>query len=249
MRTARHWVLTAVGLVALLPASAQGDDLGLSASIGAEKKLCTSWDVEAEAEFRSRNDMKTASRWSLSAGTSYKLTTWLKASAGYKFLYDNEHEKVSYHEDLTPNNWRPSLWLPRHRFTLSLTASQMLGRISLSLREGWQYTYRPSQATERYDFDNNYWEYTEVRGKGRNVLRSRLQAKWKIRHCKVDPYASVELFNAWSVQKTRYNVGIDWKMTKQHTFNLFYRYQDVGNNDDDGDPDSHIIGLGYNFKF
>ena len=64
--------------------------------------------------------------------------------------------------------------------------------------------------------------------------------------CKVDPYASVELYNAkGGLQKIRYTAGADWKLTKQHVVSAFYRYIDSH----DDDPNMHIIGLGYKYKF
>jgi opacity protein-like surface antigen len=36
---------------------------------------------------------------------------------------------------------------------------------------------------------------------------------------------------------------------KQHVFSLSYRYQAVNSGDDDNDVNSHLIGLGYKYKF
>ncbi len=237
-------------LLMLLPATAMAqDDFGVWYSAGAEKKIDKRWSVGVEAELRTRNDSRTIDRWDLGADVEYKIAKHLKASAGYTFLRDNNKEKISLHSDGTYNNWRPSYWGSRHRFHVDLTGSLDVGRLSLSLRERWQYTYRPSSTTRRYDFDNSLWEDTEVSGRGKNVLRSRLQVDYNIPKCKVDPYASVELFNAWSVKKVRYTVGAEWKIKKSHTLGLFYRFQDVRGDDGDNQADTHIVGLGYKFKF
>lgn len=233
----------------LMPLLASGQDnksdLGLWASVGAEKKIDKKLTVGVEAEFRTRNDFKTVDRWSGALDASYKILRWLKLSGGYKFIYDNNKEKITYHSDGSYNNWRPSYWGTRHRVHADLTTSIDVGRFDISLRERWQYTYRPGVTTERYDFDNSKWEDTTVRGKGKNVLRSRLQAKYDIRHSKITPHASVELFNAWSLQKTRYTIGADWKL-KQHEIGAYYRYQDAR---DEDEPDGHVLGLNYKFKF
>ena len=52
-----------------------------------------------------------------------------------------------------------------------------------------------------------------------------------------------------SLQKTRFQVGVDWKVAKQHSLGLFYRYQSVRDDEDDLEPNRHMIGLGYKFKF
>jgi len=223
------------------------DDFGMWYSVGAEKKIDKKFSVGAEVEFRTRNDSKTVDRWTGAIDASYKLLPWLKASAGYKFLYKNNKEKITYNSDGNYNNWRPSYWGNRHRFFADLTASVKTGDFEFSLRERWQYTYRPEATTTRYDFDNSKWEDTTVSGKGKNVLRSRLQVEYDIPNCKITPYANVELYNAWSIEKTRYTLGADWKLTKQHVLGAYYRYQSI--NDDDDEPNGHIIGLSYKFKF
>lgn len=91
---------------------------------------------------------------------------YVKVAAAYSLLYDNNKEKITWNPDGNYNNWRPSYWGVRHRFSFSVTGNVDIGRLKLSLRERWQYTYRPSKITERYDFDNAQWETTEVRGKG-----------------------------------------------------------------------------------
>ena len=142
-------------------------------------------------------------------------------------------------------------WGTRHRFQVSLTGSHKLGNLELSLRERWQYTYRPEYTVdERWSyFDDDYdGEEHTYRGRGKNVLRSRLQAEYKIKGFPGTPYAHVELFNAWSLEKVRYTVGYNWKINKQHSVGLFYRYQTV-NSDDDNEANRHLIGLDYQLKF
>ena len=232
----------------LVPMSALADDTGMIVSAGAEKKFNKKGGIGIEAEFRSRNDFRTADRVSLALVGQYKINSWLKADAGYQLLIDNNIEKLSLHEEGTFNNWRPSYWGTRHRVYASLTASQKWQRVTFSLRERWRYTYRPAKTTTRYDFDGNEWEDTQVRSKGKHTLRSRLKADWNIPKSKFSPWASVELFNSLSFDKMRLQLGTDFALTKKHTFEVFYRYQYVNSNDD-GDENIHYLGLGYKFKF
>ena len=68
---------------ALLPQQLRADDSGLILNAGASRKIKKGLNVDVEAEFRSRNNFRTADRVSLGAGISYKLLPWLKASGGY----------------------------------------------------------------------------------------------------------------------------------------------------------------------
>ena len=80
-----------------LSSLAQSDDFGVWTSIGAEKKISKKLSVGMEAELRTRDDVSTLDRWSVGVDAQYKLTKWLKVSAGYSFLDDN-NEKITYKE-------------------------------------------------------------------------------------------------------------------------------------------------------
>ncbi len=252
-------------LMVLLPLGtmAQSDDFGLDFSLEAQKKLNKQWSLSLEGEFRTRDNTKTVDRWSVGVGTDYKLTKWLKLSAGYTFLYDN-NEKITYYDSTDDDvldgdaaagdpKKLAEYWAPRHRFNVSFTLDKKLfGDFRFSLRERWQYTYRPEYTvSERWKYIDNAYDGKEktYSGKGKNVLRSRLQIEYDKKGLAFTPYANVELFNAWSIQKVRYNVGVDWKLSNQHSIGAFYRYQNVRNDDDDNDPNIHMIGIGYKFKF
>ncbi len=250
MKMSKRLAIACIIASALAPTvQAADNDFGMWYSISAEKKITKKWSAEIEAEMRTRNDARTWDRWSASASAKYKLTKWLNAEVAYVFLNDNNPEKISYHTNGDYNNWRPSYWGTRHRFNVSLTGKVAFGGFEVSLRERWQYTYRPEATTKRYDFDNSEWEDVAVRGKGSNVLRSRLQVEYNIPKSKVDPHASVELFNAWNVEKVRYTVGADWKIRKKHVIGVNYIYQSINGDDVDNDPNSNIVSLSYKFKF
>ena len=232
--------------LALFPALSLADDAGLVTSIELSHKFNKKLSAGIEAEFRSRNNFRTADRFSLGVDASYKVLPWLKAAAGYQLLIYNNQEEITFQDDgVSYNNWRPSYWGPRHRFNVSLTASYKVHRVELSLRERWQYTYRPSRTIDNFDFDEGLWEDHEVRGKGKNVLRSRIQLEWDIPRCKFDPFASVEFFNARDLEETRFIVGVDHSIKKKHNFKLYYRCQVSGSS---SDPNMHMLGVGYTYK-
>ena len=252
-------------MMLLLPltAVAQGDDFGLDFSLEAQKKLSKAWSLSLEGELRTRDNTKTTDRWSIGLDVDYKVTKWLKASAGYTLLYDN-NERISYFEELDDEvldgdadagdpKKCAKYWGTRHRFNVSLTFDKKLfGDFKFSLRERWQYTYRPEYTvSERWSYLDNAYDGKEKTYESKNVhvLRSRLQVEYDKKGLAVTPYASVEFFNAMSLQKTRFQVGVDWKVAKQHSLGLFYRYQSVRDDEDDLEPNRHMIGLGYKFKF
>ena len=49
------------------------------------------------------------------------------------------------------------------------------------------------------------------------------------------------------LDKRRLTVGTEWKISKQHRLDFAYVYNNGA--DDDNDSDSHILSIGYKFKF
>lgn len=241
--------------------SAQSDDFGLDFSVETEKKIDKQWSVSLEGELRRRDDAKTNDRWSIGLGVDYKIAKWVKASAGYSLLYDNT-KRISYsdQEDVDDGDFDEvgmpkkcaQYWAPRHRFNVSLTFDKKLfGDFRFSLRERWQYTWRPEHTvSERWSYLDEAYDgkAKTYGGSGKNVLRSRLQVEYDKKGLSLTPYANVEFWNAWKLQKTRYTVGLDWKLSKQHAVGAFYYYQKV-NDDDDLEPNRHLLGVSYKFKF
>lgn len=246
-----------------LAAMAQSDDFGLDFTLEAQKKLSKVMNLSFEGELRTRDNTKTVDRWSAGLSLDYKAAKWLKFSAGYTLLYDN-NERISYYDatddevidgdvDAGDPKKYAKYWATRHRFSVTATFDKKLfGDFRFSLRERWQYTYRPEYTVdERWSYLDQAYDGKPKTydSKNTHVLRSRLQVEYDKKGLAVTPYASVEFFNGWSLQKTRFQTGLDWKVSKQHTLGFFYRYQTVRDDEDDLEPNRHMIGIGYKFKF
>lgn len=245
-------------VVAVNPAKAQSEG-GLLLGAEVEKKISQDFSLSIEGDFRSRNNFKTIDRWSGGIGGSYKLTKWLKADAGYTLLYDNNREKVTpYTTDKGRSRikWRPSYWGTRHRFYTSLSLNHKFNNnLRISLRERWQYTYRPEQSVTRWkltpaDLTKELDEDYVRTGRGKHQLRSRLQVEYDKKRALFTPFANAEFYNSMAIEKIRYTVGTDVRLSRAHSLSVYYRFQDMKNmDDDDYDPDMHYLGLGYKFKF
>ncbi len=236
--------------LSLLAASAQSE-AGLLLGAEADKKVGKKLSFSIEAEMRTRNNFKTMDRWAFGLGAQYKMTNWLKVDAGYKLLNTNFREDIDLKSSGAYNHWRPSYWGIKHRFYASLAGSyKFSNNIKLELRERWQYTYRPEKTVERWDFDDEAWEDKVRSGKAKNQLRSRFEVSYDRKRAFFTPFASIELYNSWGIEKIRYNIGTDLRLSKQHHLSIYYRYQNMKHVEaDDYDPDMHYIGVGYKFKF
>jgi hypothetical protein len=241
-RSIKSGLVLAALLLASAEVRAEGDDFGIWTEANVEKKINKTVSVDGGVEMRTRNNVKTVDRWSGSIGASYKLTDWLKASAGYTLLYDN-NEKWNDKQTKVAN-----FWGVRHRFNVSLTGSVDFGNLSVSLRERWQYTYRPEKTVERTKVSNGKVEDKTYNGKGKNVWRNRLQLKYKVSSL-WRPYINGETYVAGSgLEKYRLAAGTEIRLSKKHSFDVKYMFQ-KSCSDDDEEGNRHIIGLGYTFKF
>ena len=245
--------LLILAMMAQSLASLAQSESGLLLEAEAEKKLSKKFSVALDADMRTRNDFKTMDRWSIGIGGEYKPIKNLKLGAGYTLLNTNFREDVSFQTSGIPKKWRPSYWGVRHRFSLSATGSyKFSNNIRISLRERWQYTYRPEKTIGRFNFNEEKfgWEDKVRASKGKSQLHSRLQVEYDKKRALLTPFASVELYNSMAIEKVRYTLGTDFNITKHHTFSVFYRFQDMHNvSSDDYDPDMHYLGAGYKFSF
>ena len=240
----KRLILTAFTAVFITAAFAQ--DFGLWTSAGVKKSITKQLSAEAEGEFRTRDGLSEVDRWTIGAGLDYKIASFLKIDAGYKYIYSHPETETTKNGNIIP-----SYWQSKHRVYASLTGKVKFDRVEFSLRERWQYTYRPSQSVAKYDGDDGSQKSDEyISGKGKNVLRSRLQVEYNIKNCPVTPFASCEFYNligdGWNHEKTRWTIGGEYKISKKHALDIFYRYQDESDDDEDS---GHAIGVGYVYKF
>ncbi len=256
----RYFALIALVLLSSLPLSAQdagSDDVGLSVEISAEKKLSKRFTADLDAEYRMRNDIGSFDRFTVGPGVEYKITGWLKASAGAVYMLVNNDSKEKYRDDASLKWRRESVNSSRYRVYASLTGSVKYKRFKFSLRERYQFTFRPEYtATRDYYIKSGEYNYSEedVRAsKSYNVLRSRLTASYNIRHCPLAPFAYAELYNdlggRFGTKKIRYSVGTNWRVNKNHSLSISWLYQDVRGDDGDNDANTHLIGVGYTYSF
>ena len=99
-------------------------------------------------------------------------------------------------------------WKFRHRYHVDGTLSARVQRVKLSLRERFQHT-----------FDGHT---DELR------LRSRAKVAYDIPKCKLEPYASAEMYNGlnrtehFGVKRMRYRGGITLPLSKRWEADIFY---------------------------
>ena len=247
------------------------DEFGIWATFEASKKINKKFKVVGDAELRTYDFVSNIERATIGAKVEYKILKWLKANVGYSFMYTHKPEEVKMKwdevvTDIDENvfvnyNIDHDYWVIRNRFYATVSGEYKIGRIEIGLRERLQYTRTSSTTIDetkyRYDIgddilsseDDGWTTKTEPEFKEAKhdlTLRSRLSLKYDIPNCKINPFASVELYtklNEWKgYDKLRYRIGGSYKINKKNTISLYYLYQAVN---DINEPDGHAIGVEY----
>lgn len=276
MNISKHIKLSALSLLCAISASAQSDDFGMDFSLSAEKKLSRSISLNVEGNARTQDNTSKMERWSVGAGLESKIYDGahfsIKAFAGWEYMwmhklretkdkYDTNTSILPGGEEVTVKEYEGyNETLPygrdRHRTSVGASASYKPNkRWSFQLKETVQYSHytKASTTKNKYrldDNDNLYLKESETddkKAKDRTILRSRLTAEYNIKHCPINPYASAEYGCglSYTTNKWKFTAGADYKINKTNIITAFYRYQ---TEDDDDDPNGHIIGIGYKIK-
>lgn len=233
-----------VSLLALFAAgtTAWGQSLWTSAEM--KVGVTDGLKLYAEGEYRTHDGLSATERWAVSAGADYKLCRYLKMTAGYTYIRQQTQAEIT-----RKGNIIPAYWQSKHRVSLALTGSYEWKRFAFSLRERYQYTFRPELYVPKFDDDGVTPKDDElVTTKHKHVLRSRLEIEYNIAKSRFSPFVSGELYHSFSgmtFEKSRWTAGTEYKFNKKHAMEVFYRYVNQG---DDDEPGGHVIGVGYRFK-
>lgn len=260
---------------ALMCVSANASDFGVWTGLGATKKLGL-FSVSVDGGFRSQNNLKSVDRWNVGFGVEYKPSAYFSVGTSYDFIYNYkcERKETKYETWLDKDddgnevvkseyegyNVKKPYWRCKNRWNFDLTGKLPVGRLTLSLRERYQFTRANSVSSlvdkYRIEEEGGTPEYKKTDVKDRPAsnssrLRSRLMADYNIRHCPLSPYAYIEITNnmcsSMKLEKTRIGVGTEIKINKQNKIDVGYVYQD--SKDDDFDGREHVIDISYKYKF
>ncbi len=247
----------------LLPASvlAQSDDFGFDVSLAADKELLPNFDLGVSAEMRTQDNTQRIERYLLGAELGYKFYNTkkfdMKVFGGFEYMWIQKPEEVKMKDNGYNINERH--WRNRHRTSLGLTAEYSPSkRWSFQLKETVQYSHycegdSINQEEWRYNsFSKKYYldemDKKAVDPKDRVLLRSKLTVEYNIKGVPVNPFAAVDYGCGlnYTANKWKYSIGADYNINKKNRLTVYYRYQ---TEDDDDEPNGHIVGLGYKVKF
>lgn len=269
------FVFVASASMAFAQIESADDDFGIDVSIGAEKELVPDLELSVEANMRTQENSERIERYVLGGELSYKFLNTkkfdMKVSGGFEYMWQQKMEesklaKVPYPfiDDQTKFDYNVNerYWRNRHRTSLGLSAVYSPNkRWSFQLKETVQYNHycredsinqfeyrwKENGDGDRYMGDPEI-DRKSVDPKDRFVLRSKLTVEYNVKGIPLNPFASVDYGCGlnYTANKWKYSVGADYTINKQHKFTLYYRFQ---TEDDDDEPNGHMLGMGYKIKF
>lgn len=250
------------------------DDFGMDVSLGMEKKIAPRLSLGIEGSMRTQSNSARIDRYTVGADLSYKFLKTkkfdMKVSGGFEYMWVQkmsdtkekhgdvfDEESGEYVRGVNGYNVTDRYWRNRHRTSLGISAGYSPSkRWSFTLKETMQYNHYCSEDSVgrtkiRFKYNDDDEMYTTVTrdkkavdAKDRFVLRSKFTAGYNIKGLPVNPFASVDYGYGvnYTAHKWKITAGADWKIDKKNKLTVFYRFQ---TDDDDDEPNGHIIGVGY----
>jgi len=237
------YIILLLNIFSLQNINAQDNDYGFWSSLNFKKDISKKLSTSLSGEFRTRDKLNSIDRYNAKVNLSYDVLPFLKASFDYKYIYKKELSEIT-----KKNNYIPSYWSPSHSFRFSLQGKYEWNDFEFSLRERYQHNYQSSLSVEKYDLETGERKDNEyIDADSDNLIRSRFKVEWNIKKKHYKPFVSYELFNKLSslnLKKSRFKLGIEYKINKHNSFDFYYCNQNYKDN-----LNEHILGVSYNIKF
>ncbi|MCM1312456.1 MAG: DUF2490 domain-containing protein [Bacteroides sp.] len=271
-------LIAGLGGKAVAQTDSGNDDFGTDLSVSFDKKLAPRLNLGIEGSMRTQSNSERVDRYTVGADLSYKFikrkTFGMKVSGGFEYMWvqklsetKEKHGDVfdetlgEYVRGVNGYNITDRYWRNRHRTTLSVSGEYSPSkRWSFTLKETMQYNHYCAEDSVgrtkiRYKYNDDDEMYTTetrdlkaVNPKDRFVLRSKFTAEYNIKGLPVNPFASLDYGYGinYTAHKWKLSAGADYKLNKKNKLTVFYRFQ---TDDDDDEPNGHIVGVGYKLSF
>lgn len=216
----------------VITSSSQTPDFGLWSEVGVSKKINDSLTVFLDAEFRLRNELKTVNKFQTSLGFDYKLSDLFKVGASYTL--------INYYHPGNKSHDYKNYWETRHRLNLFGEGEYEIKRITITLKERFQATYRMLDSVSTANVNPKF------------IARTKLMVSYNIRKTPIEPYATCELFHVlngpdkMTIEELRLGGGVKYKVSKKLSVKAGYIYSN------EIDPEegelANVATIGISFK-
>ncbi len=283
MRIKLTGVFITIAIASVLTAQ-ETEPGGIWTSVSLEKEITKKWSVNGEFEFRTHGINLLRDRFTAQLGTDYEIFNNLKLGASYSWMNVDDDYKWS------DDSIRTDYFQNRHRFNLQGVWRYKLGNIAFQFRERAQVTFKDDS-----DRIKSNGKINENRINPEYIWRNRIKISYDKKKMPWTPYFSFEsyyelndpdpirYYNSAATSyeernsyfsKLKYTVGVEYKINKQHTVELYGMYFHERSSEeievmrpifsDDGLferfqldkyrglsdwSDDYVLGIGYTFSF
>jgi hypothetical protein len=226
-------IIRIITLLLLFPllVEAQDSDINYWTTVDIKKDL-NKWELAGELELRGIGFFEKTQRASLQVEADYEIFKGVTLGASYMVMrfYDAKYDDYQ----------------TRNRYSLLITGKKKFGRISINLREKVELTTKDeSDRIKENDEIDTYRINPEL------LWRNRLRISYNIPGIPMEPTVGAETFYQLNnpegneLEKVRYTISLEYKLSKQHQFELFSHLNQEFLDDE---TDSYVIGLGYTYN-
>ncbi len=194
---------------------------------GGSTDLGNGFKLELSTEQRFNNDLNTYYHGEYDVGISYKVADWLSLAPSFRLV---ETRKSSSDK-----------WVHEYRPMINVTFSQTFA--------GWKFDDRNRFEWRNYDYPKDADSIVRYRN------RLKVTSPWKWTDFKINPYASVEIFQDCNGEKTALQnyeavIGINAALTDTMSLELYYMAEFKENAGKHSTPHTaNIAGAALKFKF
>jgi long-subunit fatty acid transport protein len=210
------------------PCFSQEKDAALWTAIGINKDFSKNFKAEVGIGYRLNNNMQIFEKAYIEAGVSYRINSFFKISADYR--YENK------------NNFLEDYISERNRFTL---AWQNRFKTD-NFRFYWTIKYQ-HKFTDNYEANGVYIEYDYH-------LRNKFKIEYNKKKSDFTPYLFYESYTPldynsvfrYGFDQHRFQIGTDYNIAKKHKLNIFFMY--IADIKPEANLQEYIYGIEYHLS-
>ncbi len=210
-------------------------EFGTYTSIGVDKKI-GKWELEAETEVRTIENLNLINRWSIGLNADYKIIKPLSVNLGYQLMNVLDQKYLNY-------QWR-------HRFKLEAEGKKKWGDFSFSLSEGLQLTTKDDNKRIKDDGSIDTYAISPAW-----IWKNSFEVEYDIPKSKFSPgyefqtYYELNNPDGNDFDKIRNSLFLKYKINKNNSLKIFGLINSELGTDEAEYSGKYILGLKYNYHF
>lgn len=181
------------------------------------------WTASTQAELRTGQDNKDLYLFYIDGNAKYQINNWVAAHLGFDY--------IKIHSYATSQ--RGSVWRTDIRPYVAATFNWTMGPLRANLNESVAYNWLPEMEKDG----------VLINGKSYYLVKHRLVMEYPIPNSRFRPLVKFELRDTKKLERVRFTLGTNIKVSDQSTLEVCYVYQDKHSS-----TKTHALSLGYKIR-